>query len=327
MAKTFRIDIQEPIWKTKSVGVNLSQCNPDDIVEVHVLYTTKDGRRTFPFTYLMKASICHTYPIRYKGNGTVPLHDIPIADFNIKEENNLNFQQAENVISNQSNKSKNSTMLFDGNDIKKMSEENKSKSGDNRPKIPSGVNSLTVVGITTVIDAKGIPKLVLEYKKDDGHRTSKESLKLSGEYSEIDRSKLIDWFERAFGYLIQPCNSSEDLVRQLKQFEGKQFQGAIQHQKSLYTAKETGEVMIVRYVRLWYVGSITDKSFAMDIKKAVKELSAKDMDRVVQLKDLGTIVRDVDEEKEEKAEQSQADPRASLSSFTDLSENNDDPFA
>lgn len=214
-------------------------------------------------------------------------------------------------------------MLFDGQEINKISSENKQKNGDQRPKIPVGAQKLTVTSISLKTD-NGVSKLVFEYKKDDGHRPSKEVLKLNGEYSDIDRSKVIDWFERMFGYLIQPCNTGEDLVRQLKQFEGKDFQGAIRHEKSLYTAQNSGEVMIVRYVRLWYVGNVNDAQFKMDISKGVKELSTKDMDRVTQLKNMGTIVRDVDEDEPNK---NSAQTTSNTADIVTSNGNNDDPFA
>lgn len=216
-------------------------------------------------------------------------------------------------------------MLFDGQEINKISSENKQKNGDQRPKIPIGAQKLTVTSISLKTD-NGVSKLVFEYKKDDGHRPSKEVLKLNGDYSDIDRSKVIDWFERAFGYLIQPCNTGEDLVRQLKQFEGKDFQGAIRHEKSLYTAQNSGEVMIVRYVRLWYVGNINDAQFKMDPSKGVKELSTKDMDRVTQLKNMGTIVRDVDDP-EENANTNQNTVSSNTGDIVTSNGDDADPFA
>lgn len=93
MAKTFRIDIREPIWNGRKVGINLSQCNPEDIVEVHIHYENKTSkRRVFPFTYLMLASDIAKYPAKPIKNGII-LYHVPINDFKIKEENNLNFEQ------------------------------------------------------------------------------------------------------------------------------------------------------------------------------------------------------------------------------------------
>lgn len=287
------IEIMEPIWKTKSVGVNLTECNPDDVIHLTIAYKNASGVLLYPYTYVLSANEINKYPIRYKGNGRVPLHDVPIKDFRILNGYDNNQQSVNQSIINQSNQS---NMLFGANEIKKLVEENKERSGvDNRVKIPMGENVLTIMEITAAEDKNKNVRVVIELMKDENHKNIKEGFKVTGDNSSIDKSRLLDFFHRGFNYIIQPCNDESDLIKQLKQFVGKKIKAAVKHEKGIYTTKE-GENMIVRYPRVWYVTNANDNNFKVDVSKCLKELSKKDMERVMALKDMGHEVKEPDVE-------------------------------
>jgi len=283
----------EPIWKTKSVGVSLTECNPEDIIHLTIAYKNASGVTLYPYTYVLSATEINKYPVRYKGNGKVPLHDVPIKDFRILNGYDNSQQSVNQSIINQSNQS---NMLFGANEIKKLVEENKERSGvDNRVKIPMGENVLTIMEITAAEDKNKNVRIVIELMKDENHKNIKEGFKVTGDNSSIDKSRLLDFFHRGFNYIIQPCNDEGDLIKQLKQFVGKKIKAAVKHEKGIYTTKE-GENMIVRYPRVWYVSNANDNNFKVDPAKCLKELSRKDMERVIALKDMGHEVKEPDVE-------------------------------
>jgi hypothetical protein len=297
-----QIEIQVPIWKTKSVGINLTESNPEDTIHVTIAYKNADGRQIYPHTYELTATEINKYPVNYKGNGRVPLHDVPIKDFRIL--NVLNKPSFQTI--NQSNQLNQKPMLFGASEIKKLAEENKERSGiDNRSKIPMGENVLTIMDITATEDKNKNTRIVIEVMKDEHHKNIKEGFKVSGDNASIDKSRLLDFFQRSFQYLIQPCNDEVELVRQLKKFVGMKFKAAVRHEKAIYTSKE-GENTIVRYPRVWYVSNVNDTSFKVDVSKCVKELSKKDMERVLALREMGHTVKDPENPEQSNANNSPA---------------------
>jgi hypothetical protein len=275
------LEIKEPIWKTRSVGVSILNMQQSDIVHMTVLYKNVDGEKTFPYTYELTALEISNYPLKYKAKG-VPLYDVPIKNFRIINQTIINPQKQTN-------------MLFNANEIKKLSEENKERSGvDSRVKIPMGENVLSIIDITIAEDKSKNLRLVIEVMKDTIHRNIKEGYRISGENSQIDKSRLIEFFERAFHYVIQPCQDEKDLVAQLKKFVGKRIKAAVRYEMGLYNSKD-GENLLVRYPKLWYVTSETDTAFKVDINKCIKPLNKKDMDRVNALREMGHEVRDPEE--------------------------------
>ena len=74
--KTFKID--EPIWKTKSVGLSLDGIQRG-LVSIEILYKDKHGVQVYPGKYLIDAEKARTYPIQRVKWGKM-LHIIPIED-------------------------------------------------------------------------------------------------------------------------------------------------------------------------------------------------------------------------------------------------------
>jgi hypothetical protein len=76
------IQINEPIWKDRSVGLNVHNMSPEEEVEIDILYIEKKtGKRLYPDTYRMTVEDILKYPSqRLKANVLVYL--IPIASLN-----------------------------------------------------------------------------------------------------------------------------------------------------------------------------------------------------------------------------------------------------
>ena len=76
------IRINEPIWKDRSVGLNVMNMSPEEEVEIDILYIEKKtGKRLYPDTYRMTVEDILKYPSqRLKAN--IEVHLIPIASLN-----------------------------------------------------------------------------------------------------------------------------------------------------------------------------------------------------------------------------------------------------
>jgi hypothetical protein len=74
-----KIQINTPIWSTRSVGIShhwLLAAQPDEFVEIEIMYTTRKGERVYPATYRMTRKDIMSFPTRrVKG---VLLHIVPI---------------------------------------------------------------------------------------------------------------------------------------------------------------------------------------------------------------------------------------------------------
>ena len=84
------IEIQEPIWKDRSVGLNVSGVSDNEEVHIRINYVeVKSGKKTYPYTYMMLAGKIRTYPKQFLKGG-VQVYLVPIAHLNIveKEKNN-----------------------------------------------------------------------------------------------------------------------------------------------------------------------------------------------------------------------------------------------
>jgi hypothetical protein len=77
-----RVKINEPIWKTRSVGIREDLCLDD--CEIKILYVNKSGEREFPDTYLLRKNVGLKYPTKLI-RGVFRLKIIPIADLEILE--------------------------------------------------------------------------------------------------------------------------------------------------------------------------------------------------------------------------------------------------
>jgi len=76
-----KLNINTPIWKTKSIGIAERLLNDD--IEINILYKDKNGNRLFPDTYIAKKELVKKFPVQYIRG--VALHIIPIAKLKIKE--------------------------------------------------------------------------------------------------------------------------------------------------------------------------------------------------------------------------------------------------
>lgn len=73
------IVIRTPIWKTNSVGVNVSSMKDDDHVKISISHQKADGKLYHPFSYIIEVKDIRKYPVGYvKGNNS--LYDIPIDE-------------------------------------------------------------------------------------------------------------------------------------------------------------------------------------------------------------------------------------------------------
>lgn len=78
-----KIQIKEPIWKTRSVGLSkkdVDNFNGDIIVEI--LYANKMGVRIFTSPFKIESSKARTYPTQTVRYGT-ELYIVPIKDMEI----------------------------------------------------------------------------------------------------------------------------------------------------------------------------------------------------------------------------------------------------
>jgi hypothetical protein len=75
-----KLNINIPIWKTKSVGIADRLLNDD--VEINILYKDKNGNRLYPATYIAKKELVKKFPVQYIRG--VSLHIVPIAKLKIK---------------------------------------------------------------------------------------------------------------------------------------------------------------------------------------------------------------------------------------------------
>lgn len=72
-----KITIKEPIWSTKSVGLNVGGLGDENLVNVNIAYKDKYENLVFPGTFQMKVKDIAKYPVQLKW-GYVRLHIVPI---------------------------------------------------------------------------------------------------------------------------------------------------------------------------------------------------------------------------------------------------------
>lgn len=272
------IDIAEPIWKTRSVGLAVDDVPMGEDVKVTISYRKKgDGSLLYPGEYNMSVDKIRTYP-REKVRGNVMVHLVPIADL------------AKEHVFNNSNQN---NMLFDSKtigDFVKKSEEEKQGSYDNKKLVEPGKHIMTMVGVELSYSKKDKnPMIVVELQLDEEHRTIKEFFKIQGPNTDIPREKLIRLFHRGFGYALQPCNTEKDLIDQLLKFKGKQLTIAVRGRKSAYSFQKDGKdiVMETMMPELWYAGTTAEyDDFYIDMDKAVIDLSDEDKDKLIAFAEL-----------------------------------------
>ncbi|MEO7399063.1 MAG: hypothetical protein ABIW84_10905, partial [Ilumatobacteraceae bacterium] len=231
---THELEILEPIWKNRSIGVALHQVHPDDLIKITIAYKKKDGELAYPDAWLIKAVDVHRYPIKHKKKG-IGLHEVPIADLYTLDQN----------LNNSTNQ-KQHIMLFDNKDIDKIRKENAERSGgDSRKTIEAG-EQVVAQGNARVENAKkdGNPMIILDFQKSPEYKPLTTYWKLAGSGSEIAKKQIIEYLERAFGYVLQPCKDEQDVLKQIAQFNGKNLKIAVRTKDSLWDNKE-GETVVV----------------------------------------------------------------------------------
>lgn len=79
-----QLDIKKPLWDKRKVGIADFRVKKDGLVYMTISYTVADGKKLYPYTYIMEASKIREYPVMTIKNG-IKLHIVPINDFEIKE--------------------------------------------------------------------------------------------------------------------------------------------------------------------------------------------------------------------------------------------------
>lgn len=285
MPNTHRIDIQSPIWKTRAVGISLMNANPDDIVEMTIAYKKKDGTHPWPHTYWLYAKEIHAYGVKYVKNN-VSLYEVPIKDW--RKIVTQNQQQTVNKPEVEPNQK---AMLFDNKDIDKIRKENKERQGgdfDKRPIIPPGSHVLKISEVKLDYSKQEKhPMVVISYIKDEDHKPINKFYMLAGNGSEMGRSKIVDLLERGFNYIIQPCKSEEDLLKQINQFLGRKIKAAVQHVYEVFDSKKNNECYVSFKPDIWYIGNETDATFSMNPLKNIVPMKPEMIQKITEKQNLG----------------------------------------
>jgi hypothetical protein len=286
-----KFEIQKPIWKSRSVGVNLINAQPNDELEIEIAYENKAGKRIYPHVYSISASEAHKYPTQKFGS--VVVHVIPIADLKIKVTGSTVKEIFSSAIASSeqtTNQQKQATMLFDNKEIDKIRKENAERSGnDTRKTIETG-EALVTQSNSRIEKSKtdNAPMLIVDFVKSPDYRPITVYWKLAGSGSEIHKGKIVSHLESAFGYIIQPCKDENDLLTQVKKFDGKSLKIAVQHKDSLWDNKK-GETVIVTKAEYWYSGASNDNNFKVDPAKIKVGLDEKQMKRFNDITELNGV--------------------------------------
>ena len=75
-----KIEIATPIWKDRSVGLNIEDMESHEQVSIEIMYVSKKtGLRIYPGIYVMNVREIETYPTQMVRQGII-VHIIPIID-------------------------------------------------------------------------------------------------------------------------------------------------------------------------------------------------------------------------------------------------------
>ena len=273
------IDIAEPIWKTRSVGLAVDDVPMSQIVKITISYKRKDGSQLYPGEYLVDVDNIRKYPVETV-RGNIRVHIVPIKDLaNLKVNNNPKNQ---------------SPMLFGSDELNKIvkeSEEAKAGNFENKKMIEPGKHLLTLVEIElTKTKTDQMPMVVAEFQLDEDHRTIKEFFKIAGPNTDIPREKLVKMFHRGFNYAIQPAKTEADLMNQLTQFKGKQLAVAVRGRKKAYAfqTKEGKDVVMEQtYPEYWYAATAAEfDDLTVDLTKAILEPTPEDKQKLLAFAEL-----------------------------------------
>lgn len=83
--RTVRVELRRPIWLggKPSIGIADFKLRGADQIEAEILYTRKDGGRSYPDKYYMAVEKLKTYPTQVVGGG-VTLHVAPLSDWSFR---------------------------------------------------------------------------------------------------------------------------------------------------------------------------------------------------------------------------------------------------
>ena len=272
------IDIAEPIWKFKAVGLAVDDVPMGENVRVTISYKSKrDGRLVYPGNYEIEVDKIRKYPIE-KVRGNVRVHIVPIAD--------LAKLTIFNTNQNQTN------MLFGKDQLGKIIKEStEAKAGnyDNKKMLAPGKYVMTMIAITLSKAKDGNPMIVADFQYDEDHRPIKEFMKIAGPNTDIPREKLVKLLHRGFGYEIQPCQDEAGLMNQIKAYEGKKLAVAVKGKKAAYCFEKDGNdiVMEQTYPEFWYCGLEAElESMSFDPEKSIKQLTDEDKEKLVRFAEM-----------------------------------------
>ena len=277
---THKIDIKEPIWKNpRSVGLHVTDIPLGENVEVSISYRNKNGELLWPDSWTISADTIKRYPSKAVRSGII-LNLVPIDDL-------YNLDKKVNTINNQNIK----PMLFDKKSLDKIiTASAEASKGNNLKKIEPGKHILSVKGIElSHAKSDGNPMIVVEFEKDEDHRSFKEFFKIAGPNTDIPREKLVKLFHRGFGYQIQPCKDEKGLIDQLTAFEGKELTVAVKGRKKVFSAQKDGKDELIETTEpvYWYCGTKSEyDDFYIDLAKAVVELSDEDKEKLIKFAEL-----------------------------------------
>jgi len=90
-----QLNIREPIWKTRSIGIRDSLKFQGEIA-IKIAYKDKAGNKVYPGTYLIKGDKLRDYPIQ-KVRG-LSLRIVPIRELEVYGEVHREVQQADKGV-------------------------------------------------------------------------------------------------------------------------------------------------------------------------------------------------------------------------------------
>lgn len=249
------IEIQVPIWSSKSIGINISDCNPDDYINIDIIYENKQGIRLYPNTYQIKASEAYKYP-QQKLKGAI-VHIIPIN--NLKPINNMAKSAKGGFISSDA--------------LTKAKEDLKNF----KKHMSGGAHELKLKSVELKTSKNGDDMIVIEFEKGPEFYTLMQYLTFSKAAMDIATKKAVEVLEKGYGAKMQACDTIDDLVAQLRQFINKPILWAVRSKSKLITNKK-GETIVVNSPELWYCGAVaTRESFKVDPTKISVAMSDEDM--------------------------------------------------
>jgi len=76
-----RIQIREPIWKSKSIGIAEHKLKHLSTTEIEILYRNQHGHRLWPDVYCITRAQAMQYPVQMLYG--IRLRIIPIADLEV----------------------------------------------------------------------------------------------------------------------------------------------------------------------------------------------------------------------------------------------------